>query len=117
MGYESKIFIISGDKGYHRIIAEYDLSRMDYDFIDNIKNLFPNELNGYIFVDDEETDHDRYGEKIRYTTNLRQLANYLEESNEKEPYRRIMPLVALLRGFNKDHWSKCEELKVAHFGH
>ena len=117
MGYESKIIIISGDKGYHSIIAEYDLSCMNYDFIDNIENLFPNELNGYIFVDDKETDQDYYGKKIRYTTNLRQLANYLEESNEKEPYRRIMPLVALLRGFNKDHWSKCEELKVAHFGH
>ena len=117
MGYESKIFIISGDKGYHRTIVEYDLSGMDYDFIDNIENLFPNELNGKIFVNDEETDHDYYGKKIRYTTNFRQLANYLEELNEKEPYRRIMPLVALLRGFNKNHWSKCEELKVAHFGH
>ena len=117
MGYESKIFIISGNKGYHSIIAEYDLSRMDNDFIDKINDLFPNELNGYITVNNKITNQDYYGEKIRYTTNLRHLANYLEGSNEKEPYRRIMPLVALLRGFNKEHWSKCEELKVAHFGY
>lgn len=51
-----------------------------------------------------------------YTTNLRELANYLEELNEKEPdgYRRFMPLVGLLRSFNPKEWNT---LKVIHYGH
>lgn len=113
MGYESKLIIVEHIEGceYGQTIAEFDLCKLG-DF--PIKELFPNIFEGYIYIDDEQRTTDFYGDELRYTTNLRELANYLEASNEKEPYRRLMPCVSLLRGFTKSEWNT---LKVIHFGH
>lgn len=116
MGYEHRFYIVEHAEGqpYVSPIATYDLSRVDRF---KYKEFFKDKLEARLFIDgDTDVDEDCYGDPLMYATNLRELANYLEELNEKTPdgYRRFMPLVALLRGFNPKEWNT---LKVVHYGH
>lgn len=116
MGYEHRFYIVEHTEGQTYVIpiATYDLCRAD-NF--KYKNFFKEKFEGRLFISgDEDVDEDCYGEPLMYTTNLKELANYLEELNEKEPdgYRRFMPLVGLLRSFKPKEWNT---LKVIHYGH
>lgn len=115
MGYEHKLIFTDGinNGNYQRIIAEVDISRHDV-FLDNLKELFPEKLDGYIYINDEERTTDYYGNELHFTRDLKKLANWLEADNDKSYYRRLPHVIALLRAFNKNDW---EDLKVIHFGH
>lgn len=111
MGYEHKLIIANGYSNYNEVIAEIKLSRFD-DFDED--KFFTEKLNGTLWVDDEERTTDYYGKELKYTKDFKKLANWLEEQNDKEYYRRLPQVIALLRGFNPSDW---EDLKVIHFGY
>ena len=114
MGYEHKLYIVDGlSDGYNSIIAEVDISRHDI-FSEHLEELFPDKLNGYIYIDDEKCTKDYYGTELTCTKDIRKLANWLEQDNDQEYYRRLPHVIAMLRAFNPKEWN---DLKVVHFGH
>ena len=70
----------------------------------------------YIYTDDGNTEifKDRYNKPLTeasITTIIEYLENY---KNSKEYYRRINPLLGLLKGFDCSGWNN---LTVLHYGH
>ena len=116
MGYEHRLFIVDGDEtGYQQVIARIDISRHD-DFACKVLDLFTETLDGYIYADNgnETITHDKYGESLKFTRDFRKLANFLEQDNDNEYYRRLPHVIAMLRAFNKADW---QDLKVIHYGY
>lgn len=134
MGYESKLYIVEQnnmnyvDKDtnekvtdiFNRIIGTYDLCKMGSDFAYDV---FDKELEGKIFVRgngdtnfDEETDVDCYGEHLRYCDNLPMLIAELENSEKHFHYRRLKPIIAMLKEFEKLK-NEFNHLIVIHYGH
>lgn len=114
MGYESKIIIVDHyNRDYSERIAEFKLSCMGDMPIDD---LFENEFDGKIYEEhfDEKTNKDCYGQKIRYTKDIDRFVKYLKDSETKEHYRRLQPLIDMLNGFNASEWN---DLQVLHFGY
>ncbi len=125
MGYESRIYIINRVEHkrpycepwvFAEKIAMVNMCVMDYDF----RTLFDKPIDYTIhieypiFVNDRfenETDIDCYGEHLKYTT-IDKVVKWLE--SHKVEYRRISPLLGLLKGFNENEW---DELQVVHFGY
>jgi hypothetical protein len=120
MGYESKLYIVnkmgetkieSEKKRYAQVVAMYDICKFGA-----FDGLFQTVTNCYIYADDGDTEilEDRYGEPLKEAT-ITEVIEYLEKYKEnKEPYKRVEPLLALLKGFNLEEW---ENLKVLHYGY
>lgn len=121
MGYESKIFIVNvnrykwaenqSEQVYAEIIAVMKMSRMDYSF----HNLFTKEIDYGIYAEDNDhtTDTDRYGDKIK-SAEIDKVIEWLESAIEVEDYRRLKPLLGLLKGFNPNEWGN---LQILHYGY
>jgi len=102
MGYESKLYVVeqkplAPGTVWNRIIAVYDLCKMGLGFD---YSLFNKTLEGKIFISkDEETDVDRYDNKLKYCDKLQLLIDELEKEELFDSYRRIPPLVSMLKSF------------------
>ncbi len=122
MGYESRIIVMNRSEltrpnggnwvytenwVYAEKIAEMNMCCMGSDF----KKLFEKPIDYTIYVNDEKTDEDCYGEHIKYAT-IDRIVEWLENYNED--YRRIAPLLGLLKGFDESEW---DELQVLHYGY
>ena len=129
MGYESKLYIVrktsfgidtlNGGKVWAEVIASFRLAKCPpvADFMRKCPN-----TDCYIYADDGDTQilEDRYGEPLT-ESDLESLIEVLEKESEDKSfggvcYRRIMPLLVMLKQFNEDK-GRWENLKVLHFGY
>lgn len=120
MGYESKLYIVQksslggdGDLFWAEKIAEFNLCKMGYNdpFHTAVNQMRVTDC--FIYADDGNTMivKDRYGEKLK-EINISPLIRILEK--EDQGYRRIKPIIALLRSFGANDW---ENLIVLHYGY
>jgi len=131
MGYECKLYIVDtyGDsecplldmktktKTYAREITSYDLSKMG-DHYHDLLNKAP-KTKSYIYAKDGDTEtlKDPYGDELREFT-LAELIPVLEKEQAENHYRRLPPIIAMLKEFerlNKGEWGG--HLRVLHYGH
>ncbi len=118
MGYESKLYIVDKanlmmmeNKKYADVIAIYNMSKFD-----GFRGIFEKETDCYIYADDGNTKivEDCYGEALKEDT-IENVIKYLEEQKKEDGYyRRIDPLLSLLKGFNLSDW---QDLVVLHYGY
>lgn len=117
MGYESKIYVV--DKSdmiydgvkYSQVIASFDMCCYP-----DLKNIFKNQSDCGFCYDDGSAfiTQDRYGETLKECS-ISALIDFLQNQIDKgEKYRRIKPLLALLKGFDESEW---ENLVCLHYGH
>lgn len=117
MGYESKLYIVEkSDVGtredgmkWAEVIATFDLCKVpDIDF-----RKYP-PTKHYIYEGDDDIIKDCYGEPLRELT-VGEAITEIELAMEDVPnYRRWLPCLGLLKGFNEAEWNS---LAVLHFGH
>lgn len=119
MGYESRVYIVSesystfidGKKPYAEIIAEFDLCKCGYEFVD----IFKDEASCYIYVNGEPVEKDDYGDTIK-SAELIDVYNAIEYRG----YWRTTMLKECIHAIlgNKDILSRnFESLKVYHYGY
>ena len=133
MGYESKIYITNVRRHkqedgkvwtYAEIIAEFELRKMGHSVANSIDfcELFTNPIDYMIYVpgvneNNNECmvakDTDGYGEHIK-SGDINRIITWLEREAEQDNYRRLKPLIGMLKGFNADEW---DDLQVIHYGH
>lgn len=118
MAYESKVYIVEksdllNDEGkkYAHVIAIFDLCKFE-----GFCDIFKTVTDCYFYADDGNTEvvEDKYGDPLVEAT-IEDVVKYLENYIEKEHYyRRVAPVLGLLKAFKKDDWNN---LFVLHFGH
>ena len=133
MAYEHRLYIVRRNECrsatgkttvFGEVIAEYNCSRMPYNFLD----LFSvgKKIDFPLLIDpDHETDTDNYGDHCRMmkpSTIVKYLENLMETEENWRDYRRIPPLLGLLKGFDPAQWDKhgetvSSELVVVHYGY
>jgi hypothetical protein len=131
MGYESKLFIVDKKHNCYRkddgkvwgeLIASYDMC-----VFPPFNDVFVQPTNCYIYLDnggnkensEQEVKEDKYGKPLTEAS-LKDVISCLENLNEEDrKYRRVAPLLALLRSFQQelDEGNPWEELTVLHYGH
>lgn len=124
MGYESKLYIVEKSnlkdnvgKVYTRVIAMFDMCK--FHLLSGVLCKEP-KTNCYFYADDGDTKvlEDRYGDALTETT-VETVIGILEEAIENgENYRRIFPLLSMLKTIDKqqkdDVW---REIVVLHYGY
>lgn len=122
MGYDSKIYVVSKStaplyngqgKNFAQIIATYDIC-----VFPPFQRMFTQPTDCYIYADDGNTQilTDKYGQPLT-EARIDEVVSCLENlSNEDKAYRRVPPLLAMLKAFRDDEkvW---ESLAVLHYGH
>lgn len=112
MGYEHKIIII--EENSFSKIAEYDLCCLGYAKNFNFQKIFQTPFKHELFINGEARIEDYYSEPLK-SCSIDTLIDWLENYEQtEEHYRRIAPLLALLKGFNQDEWNN---LQAVHFGY
>lgn len=115
MGHESRVFIVEEHDitKWSDVIAVVNMCRMTPDFTkiftQPVTNNFyaPNDGNARV-------KEDAYGDEIK-AADVQTVIEFLEKEVERgEKYRRINPLLSLLRGFEPEMW---RNLKVYHYGY
>lgn len=129
MGYESRIMIVNahrehdeksenfGKVYYAEIVANIRLGCMGYN--NGWRELFAKEIDFELYVDsdNETTMTDKYGETLKegdIEAIIAWLENVAPAFWEDKPYRRIAPLLGLLKGLDPKAW---EELHIVHYGY
>jgi phosphoenolpyruvate synthase/pyruvate phosphate dikinase len=114
MGYESKIFIVEkstikeNGKRYAELIAMVNACKF-YD----LSKVFTVETDCYIYYNGEKILEDKYGEPLT-EAHIKDIVEFLEKSEQKNPYRRATILLALLKSFRIEDW---DNLAVLHYGY
>jgi len=118
MGYDSRIYIVDKkdkmvkeEKRYAEVVAVFNMCKFNA-----FGGIFKTETDCYIYADDGNTQimEDRYGETLKETS-ISEVIAYLEEYQEcQEYYRRVAPLLGLLKSFNLTEW---KDLVVLHYGY
>lgn len=125
MGYESKVYIVNvfshNDvlldgtirKGYGEIVAMVDMCKMGYN--NGWKELFTKPIDYEIYAEngDESTGEDKYGDSIK-SGDLTKIIAWLEYQIKIDDYRRLKPLLAILKAFDPDEW---KDLQILHYGY
>lgn len=114
MGYESQLFIADRyDNGYMNVIASFDLCKMGYGI--GFHELFKEPVGRDIWMPGigDEIEEDMYGAELKHT-DINTVIEWLETYGVNIKYRRITPLLNLLKGFEQSEW---EDLRVIHYGH
>ena len=121
MGLESKVFVVQRKEFEKRgnrpawvsasVIAEFDLCKMGWGNQEFFK-AFKREIDFTIYLPtcDEEgnetvsaVNEDCYGEHMK-SAELSVLISALETIEARDHYRRLPPLIAMLKAFNDDEW-------------
>lgn len=126
MAYESRLFVVNRKKYtlwspllrkdiywvYGEKIADIKMRAMRNE---EFYALFDKEIDYKLFIDNNEidTDKDEYGEHLKYAK-ISAVVAWLEEELTRSNYRRLQPLLGLLRGFDEREW---DELQVVHYGY
>jgi len=117
MGYKSRIYIVekknkleTEEKRYAEVIAVFNMRKFNA-----FDGIFKTETDCYIYADDGNTIiTDCYGSTLKEST-ISDVIKYLEEyQTEQEHYRRVSPLLGLLKSFDPNEW---DELTVLHYGY
>lgn len=123
MGYESRLYVVGRFEGRYvlaSVIAEYDLCKMGGEsYAPEFYKAFKREIDYPIYVDDEERYEDCYGDKLK-AADLDELIAALTAVEQREHYRRIPPLVAMLTALSlsRDEWeTDYTRLEVVHYGY
>lgn len=121
MGYESRFYVVdkrnsSYEDNYEYFwaekIATFDMSCVGNHLISNVKKYPKTDV--YIYEGDEEITEDKYGDPL-IEIPINDMIDLLEETIDKEEhYRRNMPFLRLLRGFDLSEWNN---LVVLHYGY
>lgn len=113
MGYESRIYVVNVNEStsYGQVIARFDLSNAGFNF----SYLFKKQVDFDFYADDGNTKikTDNYGEKLK-SASIQDVIEWLETKGREIHYRRIEPLIGLLKGFDLSEW---EDLRVVHYGY
>ena len=125
MGYESKIIVMDRKEytigkikdAYASKIAEFDLCNMGcIKFNEKYFNeLFTNKIDFNVFVNNEPVTTDCYGDDLKYT-HISNVLEWLYESQKKEKYRRVTPLISYLETLKNDSVS-WNEIVIVHYGY
>ena len=118
MGYESRIYVVeksgffSDDgKRWAEIISMFNACKFP-----RLLEVFKKNTDCFIYADDGNTRivEDRYGDKLTEAP-LSDVIKFLENEVQRgETYRRIKPLLALLKGFDMEQW---DNLVCLHYGY
>lgn len=117
MGYESRLYIVKKCDAinYAEVIARYDCSNMGYD--NGWRELFNKPFDCKMYMEDGNTliEEDCYGDKLQ-SADFPTVIEWLEKEVEKRDYRRLKPLLSLLKGFDL---SQCRdgEMEIVHYGY
>lgn len=81
------------------------------------RELFNKPLGSKMYAEDGNTviEEDCYGEKVKYSE-FEPVIEWLEEEMKRSGYRRLKPLLSLLKGFDLQEW-KDGEMLIVHFGY
>lgn len=123
MGYESRIYIVEKSTVYERdpqkrfatIVAMFDMCKY-HRFSDFMRSKPATDC--YIYADDGNTKiiEDEYGESLKEAS-VSDVITVLEKCvKDGEDYRRIFPLLAMLKSFEEHRKQWCD-IVVLHFGH
>lgn len=124
MGYESKLYIVekshlrdNDGMVFGQVIATFDMCKCY--FLSDVLTKEP-KTNCYFYADDGNARvlEDKYGDALTETS-VNTVINILEEAIEMgEEYRRIFPLLSLLKTFSEQlKENKWKELVVLHYGY
>ena len=115
MGYESRVFIVEehDTTKWSDVIAVVNMCKMGPGF----KGIFTQPVSNDFYAPNDgnaRVKEDAYGEKIK-AADVQTVINFLEQEVKRgEDYRRIKPLLSLLKSFEP---AKCRNLKVYHYGY
>lgn len=123
MGYDSRVYVVSRqenkERGYGQIVAMFDCAVMGYGsgWTDLFKEVVKYDV--YIENGDMPTREDMYGDLLKEAS-IESVINWLDGEIKRlerngDYYRRLPPLLALLKGFNIDDWKN--GLYVVHYGY
>ena len=122
MGYESKIYIVeksmigkdvNGKRmWFGDVVASFRLSKTP--IYQEIRNRF-SPTDTYFYADDGNTEiiEDIYGKPLTEIP-IPDLIDILERAESKEHYRRYVPLIRMLQGFDLTQW---KDLVALHYGY
>lgn len=117
MGYESRLYIVKkcSQINYAEKIAIFDCSCMGYN--NGWKELFnkPFDCTLYLEDGDTEVEKDCYGEELK-CADFSAVIEWLEKEVKKSDYRRLKPLLGLLKSFDLSQWTDGEML-IVHYGY
>lgn len=119
MSYEHRIYIIDKPswnpdetgKKFAKVIASFNFCSYP-----NFQNVFKRKTDCYIYADhgDERIFEDFYGEELTESA-LSDVIKFLENEVQRgETYRRIKPLLGLLKSFDESQW---KNLVCLHYGY
>ncbi len=117
MGYESRIYVVEKSKElrYAEVIAMFNLCKMG-----GFCNIFNEKIDYRVFLENKDAPdtEDSYGDALKETT-IEAVIDYIEYEIKEEKrngsvYRRLEPVLSLLKGFDKKRW---DELSVIHWGY
>ncbi len=116
MGYESRLYIVKKCDAinYAEVIARFDCSKMDSK---SWIELFNKPFDCKMYMEDGNTliEEDNYGDKLK-SAEFPTVIEWLEKEVEKSDYRRLKPLLSLLKGFDLSQWGD-GEMEIVHFGY
>lgn len=118
MSYDSRLYVVSkgeypseqDGKQYAEIIAIFNGC-----YFRELSNLFRKKTDCYILSDNDDiVIADKYGDELTEAP-LSDVIKFLEDEVQRgENYRRIKPLLGLLKGFDIDQWGN---LVCLHYGY
>ena len=124
MAYESRFYLVQkgsvsesvrdtagDDKVWAEKIAMFDLCSVPKVY-DEIHGKYQ-PTNCYIYENNEMLLEDNYGDPLLEIP-VKDMIEIIERALSKEYYRRYMPFLMMLKGFNLNDWS---DLVVLHYGH
>lgn len=115
MGYESRVFIVEehDTMKWSDVIAVVNMCKMGPGF----KGIFTQPVTNYFYAPNDgnaRVKEDAYGEEIK-AADIQTVIYFLEKEVKRgEDYRRIKPLLSLLKSFETAKWTN---LKVYHYGY
>lgn len=116
MEYESRLYIVKEIEAlnYAEVIARFDCSKIEGG---GWKELFDKPLECKMYAEDGDTEikEDNYGEKLKYT-DFPTVISWLEKEVQTNKFRRLKPLLSLLKGFDLSEW-KDGKMRIVHFGY
>ena len=122
MGYRSRIYVVEKGSIKRKIegkeyvwadkIAMFNLCKV-YDVSDKMRKA--KDTDCFIYENDGNTKivTDCYGDALKEVT-IEEAIRILEEAAEKDGYRRYVPCISLLKGFDESQW---RNLAVLHYGY
>lgn len=81
------------------------------------RELFNKPFNCTMYADDGNTPikEDCYGDGLEYA-DFQSVIGWLEKETQESNYRRLKPLLSLLKGFDLSQWTD-GEMQIVHFGY